>query len=97
MSQSEVEKYLQIFINHLQDDWVEWLSLVTFAHNNHTHSATSKSPFEVNHSYNAHILPGAKPQTPFQTPPSTMFVSKMQEIHVAAKQSLEKATDQMKA
>ncbi len=33
----EVEKYLRIFVNHLQDDWVEWLSLAAFAHNNHTH------------------------------------------------------------
>ncbi len=45
----EVEKYLQIFINHLQDNWVEWLSLAAFTHNNHTHSATGKSPFEVNY------------------------------------------------
>ncbi len=93
----EVEKYLQIFMNHLQDDWVEWLSLAAFAHNNCTHSATSKSPFEVNYGYNAHVLPGAKPQTPFQTPASTMFISKMHEIHAAAKRSLEKAADQMKA
>lgn len=93
----EVEKYLQIFVNHLQNNWVEWLSLAAFAHNNRTHSATGKSPFEVNYSYNAHVLLGAKPQTPFCTPASTMFVSKMQEIHATAKWSLEKATDQMKA
>ncbi len=93
----EVEKYLQIFVNHLQDNWVEWLLLTAFAHNNHTHSATGKSSFKVNYSYNVHILPGAKSQTPFRTPASTTFVSKMQEIHATAKQSLEKAADQMKA
>ncbi len=57
----EVEKYLRIFVNHLQDDWVEWLLLAAFAHNNRTHSAMGKSPFEVNYSYNAIVLPGAKP------------------------------------
>ncbi len=93
----EVEKYLRIFINHLQDNWVEWLSLAAFTHNNRTHSATGRSPFEVNYGYNAHVLPGAKPQTPFWTPASTTFVSKMQEIHAMAKRSLEKAADQMKA
>ncbi len=81
----EVEKYLCLFVNHLQDDWVEWLSLASFAHNNCTHSATGKSPFEVNYGYNAHVLPGAKPQTPFRTLTSTTFVSKMQEIHATAK------------
>ncbi len=93
----EVEKYLRIFVNHLQDDWVEWLSLAAFAHNNRTHSATGKSPFEVNYGYNGNVLPGAKPQAPFHTPASTMFVSQMQKIHAEAKRSLEKAADQMKA
>ncbi len=37
-----LKKYLQIFVNHLQDDWVEWLSLAAFAHNNCTHSTTGK-------------------------------------------------------
>ncbi len=30
----EVEKYLRIFVDHLQNDWAEWLSLTAFAHNN---------------------------------------------------------------
>ncbi len=93
----EVEKYLRIFVNHLQDDWVEWLSLAAFAHNNRTHSATGKSPFEVNYGYNTNIPPGAKLQAPFWTPASTMFISQMQKIHAEAKWALEKATDQMKA
>ncbi len=93
----EVEKYLRIFVNHLQNDWVEWLSLAAFAHNNRVHSATGKSPFEVNYGYNAEILPGAKPKAPFRTPASTTFVSEMQKIHGEAKRALEKAADQMKA
>ncbi len=92
----EVEKYLRIFVNHLQDDWVEWLSLTAFAHNNRVHSATGKSPFEVNYSYNTVLLPGAKPKAPFRTPTSTTFVSEMQKIHEEAKRALEKAADQMK-
>ncbi len=30
----EIEKYLRIFVNHLQMDWANWLPLATFAHNN---------------------------------------------------------------
>ncbi len=86
----EVEKYLQIFVNHLQDDWVEWLSLTAFAHNNRTHSAMGKSPFKVNYHYNANVLPGAKPQAPFCTPASITFVSQMQKIHAEANDHLRK-------
>ncbi len=93
----EIEKYLCMFINHLQTDWAEWLALAAFAHNNHTHSSTGKSPFEVNYGYNPTMLPGTKPTGPFRTPASNTFVSKMQEVHATAKKSLEKAALQMKA
>ncbi len=92
----KVEKYLCIFINYLQTDWVEWLTLTAFAHNNQIHLVTSKSPFEINYGLNIHVLSETKPQTPFQTPASHTFILKMQEIHAKAKQALEKAADQMK-
>ncbi len=81
----EVEKYLRIFVNYLQDDWVEWLLLAAFTHNNCKHLVTGKSPFQVNYGYNANVLPGAKPQTPFRTPASTTFISIMRYIHATAK------------
>ncbi len=55
----EVKKYLCIFINHLQTDWAEWLSLTAFAHNNRVHLATGKSPFKVNYGYTADEPPGS--------------------------------------
>ncbi len=85
-----------MFVNHLQTDWAEWLSLTAFTHNNHVHSSTGKSPFEVNYSYNPAVLPGMRPAAPFRTPALNTFVSKMQEIHATAKKSLEKAVLQMK-
>ncbi len=93
----EIEKYLCMFVNHLQTNWAEWLSLTAFTHNNCTHSSTGKSPFEVNYGYNPAVLPGTKSTAPFHTPASDTFVSKMQEVHATAKKSLEKAALQMKA
>ncbi len=93
----EIEEYLHIFINHLQTDWVDWLPLAMVAHNNRTHSSTGKSPFQVNHGFNPNIVSGIKPQSPFRTPASNTFISKMQEIHAEAKWSIEKAANQMKA
>ena len=39
----EVEQYLRLFINHRQDDWVEWLSLAEFSYNNRVQASTRRS------------------------------------------------------
>jgi transposase InsO family protein len=44
----EVEKYLRMFTNHQQDDWVDWLPLVEFTYNNAVHEATGQTPFFLN-------------------------------------------------
>ena len=36
----ETEVYLQAYVDHLQDDWAEWLSMAEFALNNCEHLAT---------------------------------------------------------
>jgi hypothetical protein len=43
----ELEKYLQVFGNFQQDNWVELIPFMEFAHNACQHSATGKSPFET--------------------------------------------------
>src|SRR5258707_12091916 len=43
----EIEAYLQVFVSHHQDDWADWLPLAEFAYNNHVHSATHCTPFEL--------------------------------------------------
>ncbi|CCO34908.1 Retrotransposable element Tf2 155 kDa protein type 2 [Rhizoctonia solani AG-1 IB] len=42
-----LESYLHPFINHRQSDWVNWLPLAEFAHNNAKSKATGKSLFEI--------------------------------------------------
>ncbi|QRW27796.1 Retrotransposable element Tf2 protein [Rhizoctonia solani] len=42
-----LEAYLRPFINHRQSDWVDWLPLAEFAHNNARSKATGKLPFEI--------------------------------------------------
>ena len=41
----EIEIYLQAYVDHLQDDWAEWLATAEFALNNRMHSATRHTPF----------------------------------------------------
>lgn len=49
-----VEQYLQLYTNHPHNDWVEWLALAEFAHNQKT-SATGFSPFMLNYGQQPNI------------------------------------------
>lgn len=37
----EVEQFLRLYVNHLQDDWEEWLPIAEFAYNNRIHSSST--------------------------------------------------------
>src|SRR5260370_40939952 len=43
----EIEAYLWVFVSHHQDDWADWLPLAKFAYNNHIHSTTCGTPFQL--------------------------------------------------
>ena len=49
----EVEQYLRIYVNHHQDNWVDWLSIVEFSLNNKIQVSTGYSPLFVNRGYPA--------------------------------------------
>src|SRR3984893_9696980 len=56
----EIEVYLRAYVDHLQDDWAEWLSTVEFVLNNREHSATGQTPFFLEygrHPWNGGIRP----------------------------------------
>ena len=43
----DIETHLCVFINHHQDDWADWLPLAKFSYNNHIHTTTHCTPFEL--------------------------------------------------
>jgi len=45
----ELEQYLRMYINHRQEQWLEWLGTAEFAYNNKMHSSTRTSPFKANY------------------------------------------------
>ena len=40
-----VKAYLRAYINHLQDNWIQWLPQAKFSYNNSQHASTQCSPF----------------------------------------------------
>ena len=43
----ELEQYLRVFCNAQQDNWVDLIPYMEFAHNARAHEATGRSPFEI--------------------------------------------------
>ena len=44
----ELEQYLRLYCNSIQNNWAEWLSIAEFSYNNQIHSSTGRSPFLIN-------------------------------------------------
>jgi len=44
----ELEQYLRMFIDHRQEQWLEWLGMAKFTYNNKVHTGTKVSPFKAN-------------------------------------------------
>ena len=59
-----VETYLRFFVNHQQDDWVTYLPMAEFAHNNWRSETTRESPF--------HLLMGYHPRADWSSAQTTM-------------------------
>ena len=53
----ELEQFLRVFGNFQQDNWMELIAFMEFAHNAKQHSATGKSPFEVWYGFQPAFLP----------------------------------------
>ena len=47
-----IEQYLQYYVNHQQDNWVELLPIAQFVYNNQQHSVTGTTLFFVNYRRN---------------------------------------------
>src|SRR3979490_1138690 len=90
----EVEQYLRLFVNHRQDDWVEWLPLTEFSYNDKIQMLTGYSPFYLN--YGQHPRKSTEPQREIETEAADMFGRGMARIREGALAALKKAASDMK-
>jgi len=90
----ELEQYLRMFIDHRQEQWLEWLGTVEFAYNNKVYSSTQIIPFKANYRQNPRI--GFKGRKKGKYEGVKKFIKKMKEIQKEARAALGKAQDEMK-
>jgi len=74
----ELKQYLRIFIDHRQEQWLDWLGMAEFAYNNKVYSSTKTSPFRANYRQDPRMgFEGRKKEKYKET---KRFTKKMKEI-----------------
>ena len=89
-----VEQYLRIYINHRQMDWVEWLAIAEFAHNQTSTSATKYSPFLLNYGHQPRA--GYTQKVKERNPAAGEFIKEMNTTRQIAESALKMASYDMK-
>ena len=89
----EIEQYLRIFVNHHQDDWVEWLPLAEFSYNNKVHAATRQTPFELD--CGQHPRMGVEPGLTTQHEAVEQFTERIKKATEEAQSALKQAAEDM--
>jgi hypothetical protein len=90
----EMKQYLQLYVNHQQDDWTEWITSAEFTYNNQQHSGMKFSPFELEYGYSPRVL--AKPTLPIANPRLAEFLQQLEEKRERVRMALEGVAVKMK-
>ena len=89
-----VEQYLRAFCNFRKTDWMKYLHLAEFAHNNQVHSSIGISPFQAMYGYNPNW---EIPPNPYCNVPAVQTrLETLKEIQNEIKASLQITAERMK-
>ena len=90
----ELGQYLQMFIDHCQEKWPEWLGIVEFTYNNKVHTGTKVLPFQANSRQDPRM--GFELRKKGKYEGTTKFAEKMKEVQEKAKTALVKAQEDIR-
>jgi hypothetical protein len=93
-SHQETESFLRHYVNHLQDDWSEWLSLGEFQFNDKVHTSTKETPFYLN--YGRHPWKGDINLEDISNVTVEDYPEQLDEARVRAKDAIAKSIESMK-
>ena len=90
----ELEQYLQMFIDHRQEQWPEWLGMAEFAYNNKVHTGTKVLPFKANNRQDQRMEFKMRKKGKYEG--AEKFTKRMRSVQKKAKAVLQKAQKEMK-
>ena len=90
----ELEQYLRMYINHRQNNWLEWLATAEFAFNNKVYTVTKSSLFQVN--YGRELRMGFNIRKKGKNEKVEEFVKEMKERHEEVRAVLVKSQEEIK-
>ena len=90
----ELEQYLQMFIDHHQEEWPEWLGMAEFAYNNKVHTGTKVSPFEANSGQNPRMEFELRKKRKYKG--AAKFTERMKEVQGEVRAALTKVQEDMR-
>ena len=90
----ELEQYLRMFIDHRQEQWLDWLGTAEFTYNNKAHLSTKTLLFKANYGQDPRIEFEERKKRKYEG--AEKFVMKIKEIQKEAKAALGKTQEEMK-
>jgi len=90
----ELEQHLRVFIDHRQEQWLDWLGTVEFAYNNKVYTATKTLPFKANYSQDPKM--GFEGRRKGKYKAVEKVVERMRKIQEEVKAALGKAQEEIK-
>jgi len=90
----ELEQYLRVFIDHKQEQWLDWLGMAEFMYNNKIHTATKISSFKANYGQDPRM--GFEGRRKGKYKAAGKFVKRMKKIQGEAKAALGKVQEEIK-
>jgi len=84
----DLEQYLRMFIDHRQEQWLDWLATAEFAYNNKVQTSTKVLPFRANNGWD--LCMGFEMRKKGKFEKAEEFVMRMKEVLKEAEAALKK-------
>jgi len=90
----ELKQYLRMFINHRQEQWLDWLGTAEFVYDNKVYLSTKILPFKANYGQDPRMRFEMRKKEKYEG--VEKFITKMRKTQEEVKAVLERAQEEIK-